>query len=129
MPANLLEAAPTATFPRTVFFTSFSESRSFPMLTQAYHDGTVERSLVTDTVNAPRQMRTFKFSVRVPAKTVKILRDFYEGQQGTLLPFSFYNPLELDPEWNPITVRFTSSWNETSGIGLTVISFEVAELL
>lgn len=124
-----------------VNYTSFSESMSYPMLTQEYHDATVERSLITDTVNTPRALKTFKLVSRFTAADALAFRTFFEAHRNAI-PFFWYNPFEAAPgtkigsNWDPTgntfeglyTVKFTSSWNEATGVVFTDISFDLQEV-
>jgi len=142
MPGNLQAALPSGVMPQTLC-TSFVESRIYPMLFAQYHDGTTERGLITDGVNSPVSIRTWKIGKRLKSSDLVALRDFYEGQQGGLTPFYFYVPFEVLPgnhigsNWDATganiqgrhTVFFrNATWSETTDIARTVTSLELAEV-
>lgn len=142
MPGNIAAAVATAVMPQTLCL-QFTEVRSYPLLTVGYHDGTTERSIITDTVNAPTSLRSWKIQKRLPASAELALRAFYEGQNGGLTPFYFYNP--LDPaSGQPIGSNFDMTgassqgrhlcvfrmqgWQETSGLPFTEAGIQIAEI-
>jgi hypothetical protein len=76
--------------------TSFIETHIYPLLTITYSDGTYERSLVQDGVNAPRRLRTWTLSKRLTTAQLATLLNFWETQaQGGLNPFFFYDPFDV----------------------------------
>lgn len=120
------------------------------MLLQDYHDGTLERSLVTDTVNAPQSLRTWKLSKRLrnytiigeSAPPIILLSNFYKQQNGGLISFYFYNPMEPAPG-QPIgsnfdatgssiqgryTVFFRGPWSERIDMARTNTSLQLVEV-
>jgi hypothetical protein len=139
--ANLNAAVPTGVLPQTLS-TAFSESREFPMLSKVYHDGTTERSLITDGVNNPRSIRTWKLTKRLTTVDLEALKSFYDAHQGGVIPFYFYDPFTEgeaigstydatgDSETGRYTVKFINpTWQQEMTIHLTnsAISFmEVA---
>src|ERR1041385_2140286 len=96
MPGNLDAAAPTGVLPQNIF-SSFVESRSYPVLSANYHDGTYERSIVEDGINAPASLRTWKAEARNTPAALATLRAFWDAHGGGLIPFYFYNPFEPVP--------------------------------
>lgn len=122
-------------------YASFSESRSLPMLTAEYHDGTIERQLLDDTVNPTVSLRSWKLSMRLIASLLVTVRAFFESHQG--VPFFWYHPLEVapgqaigsnyDPVGNSIQGRHvcifrSPQWAESVGLARTDISLEIAEV-
>jgi hypothetical protein len=108
--------------------TAFSESREYAQL--QYHDGTVQRSQLAST-----SRRTFKVSQRLNATKVAALKTFWDGQQGGVVPFVFYNLIEgtYDPTGNSVTGRYTvvfrSNWQQTTGLARTdVQNLELIEV-
>lgn len=139
MPSNLSAASPSGVLPQSLC-TAFAESREYPMLTQQYHDGTIERSIITDGINAPTSLKSWRIAKRLLPAQVATLKAFYEGQQGCLVPFYFYNPIEGSPIGSNYdasgtnttgrhTVVFTNqSWMEVSDIARSVLSIEMREV-
>lgn len=120
--------------------TAFTETRVFPLLTAVYHDGTTERGLVTDGVNAATSVKSWRLSKRLKAADLAALKSFYEAHQG--IPFYFYSPSEATPgtpvgsNYDPTgaatqgryTVRFTTQdWKETVDIARANVDLEMAE--
>jgi len=139
MPGNLAAAAPVGVLPPSLY-TAFSESRLFPIRAVVYHDGTTERALITDTVNAPASIRTLKLSKRLTPAVLATLRTFWEAHLGGLIPFYFYNPFEPAPgqaigsnhdptgastQGRYIAV-FRGDWSEVSNLARSDVSFEIA---
>ncbi|HEY4360106.1 MAG TPA: hypothetical protein VGN17_04025 [Bryobacteraceae bacterium] len=148
---NLVTASPQGVLPQ-MLYTAFEESRVFPMLSQQYHDKTVERSLIQDGVNAPESIRSWKLSVRLTsyqdldgpgALQLATLRDFYAAHLGGLVPFYWYHPFEQsdgtpvgsnydptgDSEPGRHVVKFRNqSWQETTDMSMTNVSFELLEI-
>jgi hypothetical protein len=104
------------------------------MLVQTgYHDGTIETSLITDTVNPARECRTWKLAARMTAAQLSTLQTFWEtAVQGGFKPFYYYDPFDVVGS-NPIgsnydatgtntqgraVVRFKGDWKMTGGITL-----------
>lgn len=63
------------------------------------------------------------------------LRTFWDGQQGGIVPFVFYNLIEgaYDPSGNSVTGRyrvvFRSNWQQTTGLARTdVQNLELIEV-
>jgi hypothetical protein len=112
------------------------------MLAQQYHDGTTERSLITDTVNPAQSTRTWKQSKRLNAAALITLRNFFEQQMGGLIPFYFYNPMDALPtaqvgsNYDPtgdsvqgrVCVFFRGSWTERVDIGRSTTGLELVEV-
>ena len=69
--------------------TAFSEAREYAQLQAQYHDGTTERSQLAAT-----SRRTFNMGRRLGATAAAALKTFWDGQQGGLIPFLFYNLIE-----------------------------------
>ncbi len=110
--------------------TAFSESREFVQLQAQYHDGTVQRSQL-----ASSSRRTFKVSQRLDATKASALKSFWDGQQGGVVPFLFYNLIEgaYDPTGNSTTGRYTvvfrNNWQQTTGLARTdVQNLELIEV-
>lgn len=133
MPGQLAQASVTLgnVLPQSLY-TSFVETQSFPMLTQTYHDVTTERSIITDTVNPARPLRTWKLARRLTATQLATLLNFWENfTLGGLNPFSFYDPNQPAPgqpigsnfdgtgisTQGRVTVYFRGDWSHSLGIG------------
>ena len=119
MPGNVQNAIPSGVMPYALC-TAFSESREYVQLQAQYHDGTVQRSQLAST-----SRRTFKVSQRLNATKAAALKTFWDGQQGGVVPFVFYNLIEgtYDPSGNSVTGRYTvvfrSNWQQATGIART----------
>jgi hypothetical protein len=129
MPGNIQNAVPSGVMPYALC-TAFSESREYAQLQAQYHDGTVQRSQL-----AASSRRTFKVSQRLNAAKAAALKTFWDGQQGGVVPFVFYNLIEgtYDPTGNSVTGRYTvvfrSNWQQTTGLARTdVQNFELVEV-
>lgn len=99
MPYNLSPAtvAPGTVLPQSLN-TSFVETHVYPLLSVQYNDGTFERSLIQDFANPPRALRTWALVKRLTTKQLTDLLHFFEvAVQGGLLPFYFYNPIDVLP--------------------------------
>jgi hypothetical protein len=132
MPSNLIPAAiaPGTVLPQALC-QSFVNSRIYPLLTVAYNDGTYERSLVQDGVNAPRALRTWVLAERLDTAQLTALWDFWTQQQGGLNPFYFYDPFGVLPGHAPgsnydpsgdntqgrVVVFFRGGWSQQSALG------------
>ena len=138
MPGNVAAAAPSGVLPQTLS-TAFVETFRFEMLAQPYHDSTLERALIVDGVNAPVTLRTWKLAKRLKASVFATLKTFYEGQNGGLVPFYFYDPFAADPpgaNYDPtgveivgrITAVFRGNWSEQSNIARTEAGLEIAQI-
>ena len=74
---------------------------------------------------AQTSRRTFALSQRLTAERATALKAFWDGQQGGVVPFLFYNLVEgaYDPTANSTegryTVAFRNSWSQTTGIART----------
>lgn len=78
--------------------TAFTLITDFPLLSTSYHDGTSERSLIQDGVNAPRQTRIWKLSKRLTPAQLATLQTFWETVAvGPANPFFFYDPYDVAP--------------------------------
>lgn len=95
---SLATVSPSSTvFPFSLSL-SFVETQLYPLLSTTYHDGTLERSLITDGVNSPRPARTWSLSKRLTTTQLSTLRTFWETTvQGGLRPFYFYDPYDVAP--------------------------------
>jgi hypothetical protein len=119
MPGSLKTAAPSGVMPYALC-TAFSESREYAQLQANYHDGTVERSKLAQT-----SRHTFTLSRRLTATKAATLKAYWDGQQGGVMPFLFYSPIEgsYDPTGNSTqgryTVVFRNNWNEITGLART----------
>ena len=129
MPGNLQSAMPSGVMPYGLC-TAFSESREYAQLQAQYHDGTVQRSQLAST-----SRRTFRVSQRLNATKAAALKTFWDGQQGGVVPFVFYNLIEgtYDPAGNSVTGRYTvvfrSNWQQTTGLARTdVQNLELIEV-
>ena len=116
MPGNIQNAAPSGVMPFALC-TAFAESREFVQLQAQYHDGTIERSQLAQT-----SRKTFKLARRLTAASVNTLKAFWDGQQGGVVPFLFYNLAEgsYDPTGNSTQGRymvvFRGNWTQTTGL-------------
>lgn len=116
MPASLQIAAPTGVMPYALC-AAFSESREYVQLQAQYHDGTTERSQLAQT-----SRKTFKLAQRLTAARVVALKAFWDGRQGGVVPFLFYNLAEgaYDATGNSTqgryTVVFRGNWSQTTNM-------------
>lgn len=83
MPGTLALAlvSPTATVFPSSLSTSFTEIVGpYPMLIDQYHDGSSDRSLITDwpTSNDPRPIRVWTLTKRLTTTQLSTLRTFWE---------------------------------------------------
>jgi len=129
MPGNIQSAVPSGIMPWALC-TAFSESREYAQLQAQYHDGTVHRSQLAST-----SRRTFMLSRRLTAAKATALKTFWDGQQGGVVPFLFYNLVEgaYDPTGNSVVGRyavvFRSNWAQTTGLARTdVQNLELIEV-
>ena len=129
MPGNVAIAAPSGVMPYALC-ASFTESREYVQLQSQYHDGTVQRSQLATT-----SRRTFHLAQRLDATKAAALKAFWDGQQGGVVPFLFYNLVEgpYDPTGNSVTGRYTvvfrSNWQQTTGLARTdVQNLELIEV-
>jgi len=129
MPGTIQNAAPSGVMPYALC-TSFSESREYTQLQAQYHDGTIQRSQLAGT-----SRRTFHVSQRLNATLAAALKTFWDGQQGGVVPFVFYNLIEggYDPTGNSLpgryTVVFRCNWQQTTGLARTdVQNLELIEV-
>lgn len=141
MPGNLASAAPSGVLPKSLS-TAFTETRVLPMLVQKYHDGTSERSLIQDGVNIPESIRIWKLTRKLDATTMALLVTFFEGQQGGLTPFYFYDPYEvtlgqkIGSNWDATGTSvegrhvcvFRGDWSQVTNIGRSEASIEFMEV-
>lgn len=141
MPGNLAAAtvSPLAVLPWNLC-TLFRENRIFPGLDNRYHDGSVQQSLITDTVNPAASIRSWQIATKLSGATALALRGFFEGQDGGFLPFYFYNPFEaagvIGSNWDATGVStqgrhtcvFRGNWAETIGLPRTTSPLEIAEI-
>lgn len=116
MPGTVQSAAPNGVMPYALC-AAFSESREFVQLQAHYHDGTTERSQLART-----SRRAFKLAHRMTAALVIALKAYWDGQQGGVVPFLFYNLAEgaYDATGNSTqgryTVVFRGNWSQTTGL-------------
>ena len=142
MPHNLARSVPVGVFPKMTYL-SFTETRIYPMLVQNYHDATIERALIVDTVNPAQSIHTWKLTARLSCQQVTALRTFYESHLGGTIPFYFYAPFEVAPgmpigsNWSAeastfeglYAARFTTpAWNTVTDVGLTNVSLDLQEV-
>lgn len=141
MPGNLQPAAPSGVLPKSLA-TAFTESWTYPMLANSYHDGTPERALIVDGINAPTPIRTWKLSRRLNASDLQTLRAFFEAQQGGSIPFYFYDPFDVAPgnaigsNWDGFGLNsqgrhvtvFRGDWSQTVNLARTDAPLELAEV-
>jgi len=115
--------------------TLYQESRAFPLLYVEYHDGTAERSLIVDGVNAPRPQRIWRLARRLTDAQLTAMQDFWEDTtKGGLYRFYYYDPYDVVPgtpigsNYDPgggstqgrVTVMFTShTWQQQSTLART----------
>jgi hypothetical protein len=115
--------------------TSFHETHVFPMLFTYYPaDGTLQRSLITDGVNAPEDIRIWTLSQRLTPATLATLYTFWSVTVlGGLKPFWFYDPFEpatgqpVGSNYDPtgvstqgrVSVHFRGDWRQSSTIART----------
>jgi hypothetical protein len=95
MPYNLVAATPTAVLPQTLS-TSFVGTRVYPLISATYNDGSFERSLIVDTVNPARALRTWILAKRLGYAQFQALLNFWEVTvQGGAHAFYFYDPTDV----------------------------------
>jgi hypothetical protein len=122
MPGNIQNATPAGIMPYALCAT-FSESREFVQFQAQYHDGTTERSQLAQT-----SRKAFKLAQRLTAARAAALKAFWDGRQGGVVPFLFYNLAEgaYDATGNSTqgryTVVFRGSWSQTTGMLRTDVS-------
>ena len=144
MPGSLALAVvtPTATVFPSSLSTSFTEIVGpFPMLVSTYHDGSSDRSLITDwpTSNPPRPIRVWTLTKRLTTTQLSTLRPFWETTVAAgLRPFYFYDPFAVGVVYDPtgllttgrVTCFFRGSWSETVGLGRTDVGqLQLVEVL
>ncbi len=129
MPGNIQNAVPSGVMPYALC-TAFSESREYFQLQAQYHDGTTDRSQLAQT-----SRRSFKIAQRLTAARAIALKAFWDGQQGGVVPFLFYNPAEgaYDATGNSTQGRylvvFRGGWSQSAGMLRTDIpQIELAEV-
>lgn len=142
MPGNIAQAVAVGVLPQSLC-TAFVESRSFPILyNNEYHDDTMQRGLITDGINAPQSLRTWKLAKKLTAAQWSTLRTFWDAHLAGLIPFYFYNPIEpapgqqvgsnYDATGSSIQGRhacvFRGDWAEVTGLARTELSIELAEI-
>jgi len=110
--------------------TAFAESREYVQLQTQYHDGTTERSQLAQT-----SRKSFKLAKRLTATLATALKSFWDGQQGGVVPFLFYNPVEGAYDGTGAatagryTVVFRGNWSQTTGVQRTdVPQLELVEV-
>ena len=137
MPGNLIQPEPNGVLPASLC-TAFTEVREFEQLQNAYHDGTVHRSQLTET-----SRRTFRLTQRLNATALTTLYNFWVSQNGGATAFIYYNPFEpasgqpigsnYDPAGNSLqgryTVKFNSAvWSQTTDSCRTHVPIELLEV-
>jgi len=116
MPSSIQIATPSGIMPYALC-TAFSESREYAQLQAQYHDATTERSQLAQT-----SRRTFKLAQLLTSVRVVALKAFWDGHQGGVVPFLFYNLPEgaYDPTGNSTqgryTVVFRGNWSQTTNM-------------
>ena len=116
MPYNLTPATvtPGTVLPQSLS-TSFVETHIYPLLSIAYNDGTIERSLIQDGVNPPQALRTWVQAKRLTTAQLTALLNFWETQTlGGLNPFYFYDPFGVLPG-QQIGSNFDPTGDNTQG--------------
>jgi hypothetical protein len=116
MPYNLtvVPVAAGAVLPQSLS-TSFVMTAIYPVLSIAYNDGTFERSLIQDFVNAPRALRTWILTKRLSTAQLTALQNFWYNQAlGGLNPFYFYDPFGVLPG-QKIGSNFDATGDNTQG--------------
>jgi len=80
MPGNVLpcSVSPTSTVFPLSLSTSFVEIHSYPVITQSYHDGTVQNSLITDGLNSAQDLRIWRLAKRLTVSQLSILSTFFK---------------------------------------------------
>lgn len=138
MPSTLLTAtvSPASTVLPAALYTAFTRTEIYPLMSNTYHDGQVERSLITDTVNPARSCRTWQLSRRLTTAQLATLLAFWESTvYGGLLPFYFYDPFDVAPgqqigsNYDPTgtstqgraTCFFRGDWRQSTEIGRSVV--------
>lgn len=135
MPGNLAAASPSGVLPNSTF-TAFVESLSFPMLVESsYHDNTIERSLITDSVNTPVALRSWKLAKRITTSQLSSLLTFFTVTTlGGLKPFYAYpDPRQYDATGSSVVGRITcvfrGGWSQSLTPGRhDVPSLELLEI-
>jgi hypothetical protein len=139
MPGNLQSASPSGVLQKMTF-TSFQEARVYPMLAQLQHDGTTIRSLITDTVNPPVSLRSWKLAARLTASAVAAFLIFFEAKLAGTMPFYWYDPFAGAPVGSNYdasgalttgrySVRFgTDSWSFVVGLSRSDITFSLIQV-
>jgi hypothetical protein len=119
MPGNVQSASPSGVLPYGLC-TAFSEAREYMQLQAQYHDGTTDRSQLAQT-----SRRTFKLAQKLTAARAMALKTFWDGQEGGVVPFLFYNLVEgaYDATGNSTlgryTVVFRGNWAQTTALART----------
>jgi hypothetical protein len=143
VPYNLTPVAITAVMPQTLCL-SFTETYIYPLLSNLYNDGTFERSLIVDGVNAPRFARTFAMTKRLTTAQLAALWNFWSAAAaGGLNAFYFYCPFDNCPvggNWDPtgtningrVPVFFRGDWSQRTDLsrhmGPSLLLIETADL-
>ena len=143
MPGNLSAASSVGVLPQTLC-TAFTETRLYPVLTNTYHDGTYQASVITDGVNAASSIKTWSLTKKLTPSNLATLKTFYEGTAvGSLNAWYFYDPFSpasgqrIGSNYDSTgtstqgryTCRFTNqAWEETTGMQRTVVSISFQEV-
>jgi len=136
MPGNVQSAtvSPTSTVFPLSLSTSFVEIHSYPVITQSYHDGTVQNSLITDGLNSAQDLRIWRLAKRLTVAQLSTLYTFFKTTvQGGYKPFYMYDPYavlsghQIGSNYDATgistqgryTVFFRGSWNQSLTLGRT----------
>ena len=113
MPGNVQASvvSPQSTVLPKSLCTSFVEVHAYAALYQSYHDGTLERSLITDGINPPQDLRMWKLSQRLSPSQLSTLSTFWQTTvQGGLHAFYYYDP------YSPLTNHPIGSNYDATGV-------------
>jgi hypothetical protein len=128
MPGNVPLANTTQVLPQTLC-KEFSARRDYPVLVNAYPDGTSHREILTT-----NSRKSWKTKRRLTAALVSALRAFYDGMGPGA--FFFYDPMSIGSNYDATgaslqgryTVRFEGAFSQEMGQGLGEVSLELVEL-
>lgn len=137
LPGNLIQTIPSVVLPASLC-TAFTEVRDYEQLQNAYHDGTIHRSQLTQT-----SLKTFRLTRRLNAAKLTTLYNFWVAQKGGLLAFWFYNPWEpssgqevgdnydatgASSQGRYAVVFKNTGWSQASDICRTTVPIELTEV-
>jgi phage-related protein len=132
MPGSVQNAAPLTVLP-TSLSRAFVHEREYPVLDNEYPNGESQRS-----VQATNSRKRWRLAKRLTPAQLSALRDFYDARRGPTEPFYFYDPYDTNPKFSHdptgqavagrYTVRFSSEWNQSVGLGCTEVTLELIEL-